>query len=644
MANTYNMKGTSFPSFTIGKKGVTIYQGSVAPANSVGVDGDMFFQSGAESTIWQKAAGAWSRLGSYNTRIFNEDTSVATDEVIDSVTVNVNAKRIIDVKDTADSVGGEKLGISNGISSVVLSTADTSGNNPVDLVVDLQGDASFKVQSDTPSLITNDDGTDITIKPSDKTTGFGGQVLLKGGATTEAGQAGGNIMLEPGAGGTGAAPSQVLVPAGYVVSSNNSVVNKANITTKTIAEVTGTTAYSVTNTDHVVNVNRSIAGAASIVLPNTGIPVGRTIIVKDAKGDAATNAITVTVNGGGLIDATASNVINSNFSSMEYIWNGTKWLTTGGGGAAGAGTPGAPGADGEDGADGASAYEIAVANGFSGSQTEWLASLKGADGAPGEKGADGTNGTNGTDGEDGTNGQSAYELAVVHGFVGTEEEWLDSIVRGASAYDVAVEQGFVGTEADWIASLKGATGDDGVDGQDGQDGINGKSAYELAVDQGFQGTEEDWVASFVQGASAYEVAVDNGFVGDEAAWLASLVGPQGTQGEQGQIGPKGDDGITVPAFDLYLRNDAGLVTGFYPFTIYTPVNLTIRKIVLIGDADGTSQVNILSNSTVIGSFQVTPTRTIHEVNSSIVEGDELVLQIVSTTNKYIGACLVKGTA
>ena len=36
-----------------------------------------------------------------------------------------------------------------------------------------------------------------------------------------------------------------------------------------------------------------------------------------------------------------------------------------------------------DGTDGDSAYEIAVANGFVGNQTAWLASLKGADGAPG---------------------------------------------------------------------------------------------------------------------------------------------------------------------------------------------------------------------------------------------------------------------
>ena len=60
------------------------------------------------------------------------------------------------------------------------------------------------------------------------------------------------------------------------------------------------------------------------------------------------------------------------------------------------------GMNGKDGKDGKSAYQIAVENGFEGSETDWLASLKGADG---RNGIDGINGTNGKDGKDGTNGK-----------------------------------------------------------------------------------------------------------------------------------------------------------------------------------------------------------------------------------------------
>ena len=56
-----------------------------------------------------------------------------------------------------------------------------------------------------------------------------------------------------------------------------------------------------------------------------------------------------------------------------------------------------------------SAYDIAVENGFVGTEAEWLESLKGEDGAYAGK------------------GDSAYDIAVKNGFEGTEEEWLQSL-------------------------------------------------------------------------------------------------------------------------------------------------------------------------------------------------------------------------
>lgn len=94
---------------------------------------------------------------------------------------------------------------------------------------------------------------------------------------------------------------------------------------------------------------------------------------------------------------------------------------------------------GSNGKDGLSAYELAVQSGFIGTLTEWLVSLKGVDGkdgadgkngVDGEDGADGKDGINGkdgTNGKDGKNGLSAYEIAVQHGFTGTETEWLESL-------------------------------------------------------------------------------------------------------------------------------------------------------------------------------------------------------------------------
>ena len=102
----------------------------------------------------------------------------------------------------------------------------------------------------------------------------------------------------------------------------------------------------------------------------------------------------------------------------------------------------------EKGADGKSAFEIAVENGFVGTEAEWLESLKGKDGTDGQPSKNGADGTNGQDGKDGIDGKSAYEIAIANGFFGTESEWLES--------------------------LKGSDGKDGTDGQPGKDGVDGK--------------------------------------------------------------------------------------------------------------------------------------------------------------------------
>lgn len=53
---------------------------------------------------------------------------------------------------------------------------------------------------------------------------------------------------------------------------------------------------------------------------------------------------------------------------------------------------------------GDSAYDIAIKNGFEGTELEWLNSLKGADGADGAKGDKGDKGDSGAKGDKGDNG------------------------------------------------------------------------------------------------------------------------------------------------------------------------------------------------------------------------------------------------
>lgn len=111
------------------------------------------------------------------------------------------------------------------------------------------------------------------------------------------------------------------------------------------------------------------------------------------------------------------------------------------------------------GLDGKSAFEIAVEHGFVGTETEWLESLKGVDGKDGVNGKDGCDGRNGADGLpgrdgiDGTDGKSAYIIAVEHGFTGTENEWLQSL-KGADGRDgITPDMSDYATKAD-IAELQ----------------------------------------------------------------------------------------------------------------------------------------------------------------------------------------------
>ena len=52
---------------------------------------------------------------------------------------------------------------------------------------------------------------------------------------------------------------------------------------------------------------------------------------------------------------------------------------------------------------------------------------RGLDGAPGEKGRDGVDGLPGKNGVDGKDGKSAYQIAVAQGFAGSEADWLASL-------------------------------------------------------------------------------------------------------------------------------------------------------------------------------------------------------------------------
>ena len=100
-------------------------------------------------------------------------------------------------------------------------------------------------------------------------------------------------------------------------------------------------------------------------------------------------------------------------------------------------------------------------------------------------------------------GKSAYAIAVAHGFRGTEQEWLDSLkgLQGPQGEPGPIGDPF--TYADFtpeqLEALKGPKGDKGEDGL---------SAFNIAQLNGFQGTYVEWLKS-LKGKDGASATADN---------------------------------------------------------------------------------------------------------------------------------------
>jgi len=193
------------------------------------------------------------------------------------------------------------------------------------------------------------------------------------------------------------------------------------------------------------------------------------------------------------------------------------------------------GLQGERGFQGLSAYQSWLNIGNTGTETDFINSIKGAAG---------------TDGVNGTNGESAYQSWLDVGNTGTEQDFVTSL-KGESAYQVWLDLGNTGSSQDFINSLTGP---------------QGLSDYDIWLSAGHTGTEDDFI-TYITGLSAYQIWLQAGNSGTENDFLASLVGQNGAtggtgpQGPQGTIGPQGPtgahwyNGAGAPSSGLGANND-----------------------------------------------------------------------------------------
>ena len=78
-------------------------------------------------------------------------------------------------------------------------------------------------------------------------------------------------------------------------------------------------------------------------------------------------------------------------------------------------------------------------------------------------------GVKGDVGTKGLDGSTAYQVALANGYSGGVNDWLNSLKgdtgnTGANNYELATQSGFLGTQEEWLLSLKGEQGIQGESG------------------------------------------------------------------------------------------------------------------------------------------------------------------------------------
>ena len=210
--------------------------------------------------------------------------------------------------------------------------------------------------------------------------------------------------------------------------------------------------------------------------------------------------------------------------------------------------------------DGKSAYQIALDNGFEGTEEEWLESLNGLDGKDGisitetiindngelvvtysdgntsnlgivvgADGKDGQNGTNGVDGKDGVDGVNGLDGKNGTDGVGITETSINEYGELVITYS---DNSTVN-----LGTVVGKDGINGVDGKDGQDGVNGTDGKDgISATHSWNGTV--LTVTSASGTSSANLKGEKGDKGDKGD-----TGEQGIQGIQGVKGEKGDTGV-----------------------------------------------------------------------------------------------------
>lgn len=237
-------------------------------------------------------------------------------------------------------------------------------------------------------------------------------------------------------------------------------------------------------------------------------------------------------------------------------------------------------------------------------------------------------------------GKSAYDIAVEHGFVGTEEEWLESL-RGP--------QGEKGEQGE-----QGPQGEKGEQGEAGQDGADGTTPTISINEDGY------WVINGV--VTDVKAEGEDGKDGQDGA--SGPQGPSGTPGADGDRGSLWFNGVGTPTSavagdlqkgDMYLDTGNGSIwsyNGTIWEAVYSTSGGTVEEVTGGGSLDealtgaGENSVITLGSSDGETATYTLPTQNVipenttfnGSGNSTVLDlsaGYELVSENVTFSNMVI---------
>ena len=160
--------------------------------------------------------------------------------------------------------------------------------------------------------------------------------------------------------------------------------------------------------------------------------------------------------------------------------------------------------------------------------------IQGIQGEQGDKGDTGDTGPTGATGPQGDEGLSAYEVWLADGNTGTESDFLDSLVGPQGPQGIQGIQGDTGPQGPiGDTGPQGPQGDPGLDGADGADGAAATITVGT-VTTGAPGSSATVTNSGTSNAAIFDFSIPEGDVG-----ATGPTGPKGDQGDPGEGVPVG---------------------------------------------------------------------------------------------------------